>query len=375
MPGFKRSQFYNLTPNEEKLLSCKICSNILKDPMITSCCHQIYCFDCITKMNKCPNDDSPLSENQLVMAPNAIVNLIEKLQVFCDNRINGCEKIVLLEELKQHLDECEFKLYKVCTVCGNRYANDSCHECSESLLFNNICLKRENNELKSQIQKLEETVKCLKSGFEKEIEKLNQKIKIIETFVDENLVTLMTKSEFIKKECEHFQNLLMKTKSVAEVNYNRETFDIKSDEENNVQKQYYDFSGKFKLICTDDINEFLEVFGVSFVGRKLLKAQNPMIDISVANQLFTIKTITAFKTHEIKFFIGKEFEEQRVDGKTVKTVINAIENKLIQTMFDEKEVMIIREFIGDCLKVITTVFYELNGYKKNVTIIQIFQKI
>jgi hypothetical protein len=320
-------------------------------------------------MNKCPNDDSPLSENQLVMAPNAIVNLIEKLQVFCDNRINGCEKIVLLEELKQHLDECEFKLYKVCTVCGNRYANDSCHECSESLLFNNICLKRENNELKSQIQKLEETVKCLKSGFEKEIEKLNQKIKIIETFVDENLVTLMTKSEFIKKECEHFQNLLMKTKSVAEVNYNRETFDIKSDEENNVQKQYYDFSGKFKLICTDDINEFLEVFGVSFVGRKLLKAQNPMIDISVANQLFTIKT------HEIKFFIGKEFEEQRVDGKTVKTVINAIENKLIQTMFDEKEVMIIREFIGDCLKVITTVFYELNGYKKNVTIIQIFQKI
>jgi hypothetical protein len=106
-----------------------------------------------------------------------------------------------------------------------------------------------------------------------------------------------------------------------------------------------------------------------------LKAQNPMIDISVANQLFTIKTITAFKTHEIKFFIGKEFEEQRVDGKTVKTVINAIENKLIQTMFDEKEVMIIREFIGDCLKVITTVFYELDGYKKNVTIIQIFQKI
>lgn len=71
--------------------------------------------------------------------------------------------------------------------------------------------------------------------------------------------------------------------------------------------------------------------------------------------VYTIKTSTAIKNSEIKFEIGKEFEESRMDGKTVKSVVTQEGNKLIQTQFGDKEVKIVREFNGDELKTVASV--------------------
>lgn len=67
---------------------------------------------------------------------------------------------------------------------------------------------------------------------------------------------------------------------------------------------------------------------------------------------FVVKTISTFKNSEIRFKLGEEFEEKRMDGVTTKTVVTQEGNKLIQKQFATPEVEIIREFTDD--KLITT---------------------
>lgn len=52
--------------------------------------------------------------------------------------------------------------------------------------------------------------------------------------------------------------------------------------------------------------------------RNLAKLQNPTVTISIDGEEITIKTETTFKTSEMKFKIGEEFTEKRLDGVDVK---------------------------------------------------------
>jgi len=116
-----------------------------------------------------------------------------------------------------------------------------------------------------------------------------------------------------------------------------------------------DFTGKFKLASSDNFDEFLKELGVNFVLRNLAKTSTPVVEITKDGDLYSLKTTTAIKNSEIKFELGKEFEEARMDGKNVKSVMVADGNKLVQTQFGDKEVKIVREFNGNELKVTATV--------------------
>src|SRR5699024_10012870 len=50
----------------------------------------------------------------------------------------------------------------------------------------------------------------------------------------------------------------------------------------------------------------------------LAKTSKPTIEITLDGDEYTIKTITTLKTTEIKFKLGEEFEENRMDGVKVK---------------------------------------------------------
>jgi fatty acid-binding protein 3 len=105
-----------------------------------------------------------------------------------------------------------------------------------------------------------------------------------------------------------------------------------------------DFTGKYKLTNSENFDEFLKELGVNFVLRNLAKTSTPVVEITKDDDTYSLKTTTAIKNSEIKFKLGEEFEEARMDGKNVKTKIVADGNKLIQTQFGDKEVTIIREF-------------------------------
>jgi len=116
-----------------------------------------------------------------------------------------------------------------------------------------------------------------------------------------------------------------------------------------------DFTGKFKLSSSDNFDEFLKELGVNFVLRNLAKTSTPVVEITKNGDSYSLKTVTAIKKSEINFELGKEFEEARMDGKNVKTVVVADGNKLVQTQYGDKEVKIVREFNGDELKVTASV--------------------
>jgi len=105
-----------------------------------------------------------------------------------------------------------------------------------------------------------------------------------------------------------------------------------------------EFTGKYKLTNSENFDEFLKELGVNFVLRNLAKTSTPVIEITKDDDTYSLKTSTAIKNSEIKFKLGEEFEEARMDGKNVKTKIVADGNKLIQTQYGDKEVSIIREF-------------------------------
>lgn len=80
---------------------------------------------------------------------------------------------------------------------------------------------------------------------------------------------------------------------------------------------------------------------------------SPTIDISVKDDgTYVVATTSTFKSSSIEFKLGQEFEEQRMDGATVKTTITKEGNKLIQKQATDPPVEIVREFVGD--KMITT---------------------
>jgi len=74
-------------------------------------------------------------------------------------------------------------------------------------------------------------------------------------------------------------------------------------------QQYYE------LLNSDNCSLFFA--GVSMVTRKLAETSKPTVEIIQDGDDYVIKT-HAFKNSEIRFKLGQEFEEKRLDGVTVK---------------------------------------------------------
>ena len=83
------------------------------------------------------------------------------------------------------------------------------------------------------------------------------------------------------------------------------------------------------------------------------KTLKPVFEVATDGDFFIFRSLSTFKNTEIKFKLGEEFEEDRADGKRVKTVVNRDGNKFVQTQFGDKEVKIVREFNGDELVVVS----------------------
>ena len=81
MPGLDKSRFINLRKSDDELL-CGICLAVLDNPMVTQCCRQTYCRDCITQWlqtsSKCPNDKKTLTIANLSQPPLSINNILDK---------------------------------------------------------------------------------------------------------------------------------------------------------------------------------------------------------------------------------------------------------------------------------------------------------
>lgn len=115
-----------------------------------------------------------------------------------------------------------------------------------------------------------------------------------------------------------------------------------------------EFFGKYKLATSDNFDAFLKEIGVGMMKRKLAQTSSPTVEfLKDENGNYIFKSYTPIKNSETRFKLGEEFEEDRLDGKKCKSVIEFSDgNRFTQTQRDgSMEIKYIREFTGDEINV------------------------
>ena len=129
----------------------------------------------------------------------------------------------------------------------------------------------------------------------------------------------------------------------------------------------FDFTGKYELYSSENFDEFLDELGLGYFTRlAATKASSTYIITKSADNTYTLRTVSTFGESSISFKDGVEFSEDRLDGNTVRTVINIKGNKWVQKQFHDKEVTIVREFANNEVKVTSVVnnVASVRKYKK-----------
>lgn len=109
--------------------------------------------------------------------------------------------------------------------------------------------------------------------------------------------------------------------------------------------------GKYERVSAENYDEALKALDVNFLLRKAATASTPIMEVSKEGDVYTIKTSTTLKSMELKFELGKEFEETTPDGRPVTAIVTQEGDKLICVQTAKKEghksTKTIREFKED----------------------------
>lgn len=101
---------------------------------------------------------------------------------------------------------------------------------------------------------------------------------------------------------------------------------------------------RYKNTESENFDEYMKALGVGFVLRKIGNSVSPTVELKKDGDKYTLVTSSTFKTSEITFELGKEFDEETLDGRNVKSVVTLEGDKLIHKQGGEPESTIIREF-------------------------------
>ncbi|MGH0122952.1 UNVERIFIED_CONTAM: hypothetical protein FKN15_065004 [Acipenser sinensis] len=91
-------------------LKCKLCTKVLEEPLSTPCGH-VFCAGCLlpwaVQQRLCPLQCQSISAKELHQVL-PLKNLIQKLDIRCDFHARGCAKTVKLQELRDHVEMCDY---------------------------------------------------------------------------------------------------------------------------------------------------------------------------------------------------------------------------------------------------------------------------
>lgn len=92
---------------------CLICHNVIRNGLEARCKHA-FCGDCIMKYlrdrggsGRCPDCGCFMELNEMVAISKTLKYLMDKqLMIHCDYHSQGCEEVVTLEKLDEHVSRC-----------------------------------------------------------------------------------------------------------------------------------------------------------------------------------------------------------------------------------------------------------------------------
>ena len=110
-------------PEEVDLeLVCCICTGVLEDPVESPCRH-VFCSKCvkpwIDKNSTCPQCRGATYKKDLKPVLPILKNIINKQKIYCEYKENGCKKILTIETVQRHLENCPFGPIRVQRDNGN----------------------------------------------------------------------------------------------------------------------------------------------------------------------------------------------------------------------------------------------------------------
>lgn len=88
----------------------------------------------------------------------------------------------------------------------------------------------------------------------------------------------------------------------------------------------------------------MKALGVGYFQRTIGNSVYPTVELKKHGDKYTLLTTSTFKNSEIHFELGKEFEEETVDGRKVKSVITLDGNKMTHKQGGNPPSTIVREF-------------------------------
>ncbi|XP_069704934.1 fatty acid-binding protein-like [Periplaneta americana] len=87
--------------------------------------------------------------------------------------------------------------------------------------------------------------------------------------------------------------------------------------------------GKYQLERNENLDGYFKALGVPFVARKMMAATTPVVEISLNDHIWTIKTSTMIRTTELHIKAGEEYEEVMPSGDVLKSVLSVEDDRLV----------------------------------------------
>ncbi|XP_062818410.1 fatty acid-binding protein, heart isoform X2 [Anolis carolinensis] len=104
------------------------------------------------------------------------------------------------------------------------------------------------------------------------------------------------------------------------------------------------FAGTWNLLDSNGFDDYMKAIGVGFATRQIANLTKPTTIIEVAGDKVTVKTQSTFKSTEISFQLGEEFDETTADDRHVKSLVTLDGGRLVHVQkWEEKETSLIRE--------------------------------
>ncbi|KAK2527926.1 myelin P2 protein [Columba guinea] len=106
------------------------------------------------------------------------------------------------------------------------------------------------------------------------------------------------------------------------------------------------FVGTWKLISSENFDDYMKELGVGLATRKLGGLAKPDVIISMKGDMVTIRTESTFKNTTISFKLGQQFDETTADDRKVKSVVTLEKGALVQVQkWNGKETTIKRRLV------------------------------
>ena len=107
LSGYSRRLFVDKIPDD---LICALCQDVVRKPLQTKCCGQVYCKVCVNRLPRivkgmlgCPHCREKLE----VFMDKRAENFVNNMKIFCVNSRQGCSWMGNVTNLKAHLDNCK----------------------------------------------------------------------------------------------------------------------------------------------------------------------------------------------------------------------------------------------------------------------------